>query len=88
MPDVLCAWAWRCPDCLGSLVWIRDNFQGRRLLAVLMHEAEATAEELMERGILRLIPETSRQAPMGVCCCDLAGVEVSPGILAARRKDA
>ena len=50
---LLACWTWRCPACQGVLVWLRDNFQGRRLLAVLTHEAEATAEELMERGILR-----------------------------------
>ena len=69
---MLGCWTWRCPDCHGVLLWVRDNFQGRRLLAVLTHEAEATADELMARGILRFAPDSMRES-LWLCCCNDLG---------------
>ena len=76
-PPRLGAWVWLCADCRGMLMWIRDSFQGRRLLAVLLHEAEATAEELMEQGVLRFFPDSSVQAPLLSCCCNETGPTLS-----------
>jgi hypothetical protein len=67
------------------LLWVRDSFQGRRLLAVLTHEAEATAEELMARGTLIFVPDSAWQMPMLSCSCDAHGVTDSPEMLRLRR---
>jgi hypothetical protein len=76
MADVRHAWVWYCADCHGMLAWIRDSFQGRRFLAVLTHEAEATAEELMARGVLAFVHDSPRQAPLLACACTgCAGTE-------------
>jgi hypothetical protein len=83
---LLGCWTWRCADCRGILVWIRDTFQGRRLLAVLMHDAEATAEELMARGMLRFAPD-SLQEHLWLCCCDAHGPTLSAAQLAAREQE-
>ena len=69
---ILGRWMWRCPACGDMLLWVRDNFQGRRLLAVLLHEAEATAEELIARGILSCEPDAHafHGASITLCCCE------------------
>jgi hypothetical protein len=85
-PPHVGAWLWRCADCRGILLWVRDNFQGRRLLAVLMHDAEATAEELMERRDLIFVPDASAQMPMLACCCDANGPTLSPEMLMRMRQ--
>ena len=77
-PPHLGAWVWRCADCRGMLMWMRDSFQGRRLLAVLTHDADATAEELMARGTLRFFPDSSVQTPLLSCCCNETGPTLSP----------
>jgi hypothetical protein len=45
-------WVWRCPRCHGTLVTLRDTCEGRRLLAILVHAAAATADELLQQGTL------------------------------------
>ena len=80
------AWLWRCADCRGVLLWVRDNFQGRRLLAVLVHDAKATAEELMERRDLIFVPDSSEQMPMLSCCCNETGPTLSPAMLNLMRQ--
>lgn len=84
MRPILGCWTWRCAQCQGVILWIRDNFQGRRLLAVLMHEAEATAEELMAQGLLRFAPDSLRES-LWLCCCDDHGPTRAAEIMAAAR---
>ena len=84
---LLSSWRWRCGDCGGTLLWARDNFQGRRLLAILLHEAEATAEEMMAQGTLRFIADLSSQGVDWLCCCGDHGPVLSAGALAARQQE-
>jgi hypothetical protein len=89
MPDergpVLYAWVWRCPACLGVLVWIRDNLPGRRLLAVLGQQAETTAEALLRQGTLRRVD--LQAAFLWTCCCDDQGPTYPSEVLARRQRE-
>jgi hypothetical protein len=63
---------------------VRDNFQGRRLLAALLHDAEATAQEMMELNMLRFAPDSMRES-LWLCCCDDHGPTLAAEIMAAAR---
>jgi hypothetical protein len=78
------SWVWICPACRGMICLIRDTFQGRRLLAILVREAEATAEELLQQGTLRLVDMA--HGLHWTCCCDDHGPTLPPDVLAQRQE--